>query len=142
MINRISRGQMFKEIVLTVSKRSSCLKKQVGALLLKDNRVIAIGYNGVLPNETPEKGLDTITGETHTVHAEANIIAYCAKNGISTNGCTLWVTLSPCEKCAELVIQSGIKRVVYLERYRDTIGIQMMRNNDIDIINYYDDGMG
>lgn len=135
---RISREEMFKEIVLVVSRRSSCLKKQVGALLLKDNRIIAIGYNGVLPHEDPETGFDQINNETHTVHAEANIIAFCAKNGIATGGCTLWVTLSPCEKCAELIIQAGIKEVVYLENYRDYTGISKLMKNDIKI-SYYGD---
>lgn len=135
-ITRIGRDQMFKEIVLTVAKRSSCLKKQVGALLVKDNRIIAISYNGVLPNQDPEEGYDKETGETKTVHAEANLIAYCAKHGISTKGCTMWVTLSPCEKCAEIIIQSGITKVIYLESYRDIAGAQKLIDNNIKVYKY------
>lgn len=130
---------MFAEIALIVSKRSSCLKKQVGALLLRDNRIIAIGYNGVLPHQNPDNGFNNITGETNTVHAEANIIAFCAKEGIRINGCTLWVTLSPCEKCAELIIQAGIKNVVFMEHYRDYTGIQKLEDNGIKVEHYNGD---
>lgn len=133
---RVSREEMFREIVLAVSKRSSCLKKHVGALLLKDNRVVAIGYNGVLPNIDPKIGYDEKTGETLTVHAEANIIAFCAKKGIPTDNCTLWVTLSPCEKCAELIIQSGIKEVIYLEEYRNSTGLELLKNNQVKVEKY------
>lgn len=138
-MSRISREKMFAEIALIVSKRSSCLKKQVGALLLRDNRIIAIGYNGVLPHQNPDNGFNNITGETNTVHAEANIIAFCAKEGIRINGCTLWVTLSPCEKCAELIIQAGIKNVVFMEHYRDYTGIQKLEDNGIKVEHYNGD---
>lgn len=135
-LERITREEMFKEIALTVSRRSSCLKKQVGALLIDDNRIIAIGYNGVLPHQHPRTGYDPTTHETHTVHAEANIIAYCAKKGIATERCTLWVTLSPCEKCAELIIQAGISKVVYLEEYRDFTGIMKLHDNNVIVERY------
>lgn len=127
---RISRNDYFVEVAKVTSKRSSCPKKSVGAVLVKENRIIATGYNGVLPKESHSLGLDK-DGITHTVHAEANIIAFCAKNGIATNDTTLYLTLSPCEKCAELIIQSGIKQVVYLEEYRDDTGLTKLRENDI-----------
>jgi dCMP deaminase len=127
---RISRGAYFKELIKLTSKRSSCHKKSVGAALVRDNRVIATGYNGVLPKEKHSMGLD-VNGVTHTVHAEVNIIAFCAKNGISTEGTTLYTTLSPCEKCAEIIIQSGIKQVLYIEEYRDDKGLIKLRENDI-----------
>jgi len=98
--------------------------------LTLDNRIIATGYNGVLPNEKHESGMDN-QGVTHTVHAEANLISFCAKNGIATDGTTLYTTLSPCEKCAELIIQSGIKEVIYLESYRDVKGLDKLINNDV-----------
>jgi len=127
---------MFMEIARTVSKRSTCLKQQVGAVLVKEGRVICIGYNGVLPGCDPKMGMDD-AGNTHTVHAEANIISFCAKEGISTKGCTLYVTLSPCEKCAELVIQSGIVKVYYLNEYRDISGIALLERSNIKCQNFY-----
>ncbi len=121
------------KIAEVVLLRSSCLKKQVGCVLVKDNRVIAMGYNGVLPGDNPEKGIDS-KGITHTVHAEANVIAFCAKNGIPTEGCILYTTLSPCENCAELIIQAGIKRVVYLENYREKTGIDFLLKHEVQVI--------
>lgn len=131
-MKRISRETMFMDIAEIVSKRSTCIKKQVGAVLVKDNRIICIGYNGVLPNTIASKGIDS-EGITHTVHAEANIISFCAKNGISTNDCTLYITLSPCEKCAELIIQSGIKNILFKEMYRKNTGLKLLKKHGINI---------
>ena len=127
---RISRSDYFGEVARITSQRSTCPKKSVGAVLVRDNRIIATGYNGVLPKESHKNGIDK-DGITHTVHAEANIISFCAKNGIATNGTTLYLTLSPCEKCAELIIQSGISQVVYIEEYRDDAGLNKLKENDI-----------
>lgn len=128
---RISRQSLFKEIAIAMSKRSSCMKKAVGAVLIRDNRIIATGYNGVLSKEQHSKGLASDGITTHTVHAEVNIIAFCAKYGIRTEGTVLYTTLSPCEKCAEIVIQAGIKEVLYIEQYRDDAGLTKLRENDI-----------
>lgn len=126
---------MFMEIAQVVSKRSTCNRKHVGAVLIKDNRVIAIGYNGVLPGTNPDEGIDA-EGNSKTVHAEANIIAFCAKHGISTQGAELYITLSPCVKCSELIMQAGIKTVCYLEPYRNDEGIQLIRKNNNPIMIY------
>lgn len=134
-MDRISREQMFSEIAKTVSKRSTCTRKQVGCVLVLENRIIAIGYNGVLPGRPESEGLDA-EGNSHTVHAEANVIAFCARNGISTFGTSIWVTLQPCEKCAELLIQAGICEVNYLEEYRCDKGIQLLTNNNIKVNKY------
>lgn len=130
MNKKITRIEFYTEAALLISRRSSCLKKQVGAILVKDRRVIAQGYNGVLPgdNHRNEIGED---GLSHTVHAEANIISFCAKHGIATEGATMYVTLSPCEKCAELIIQAGIESVSYQEEYRDTKGIEILKRYNI-----------
>jgi len=127
---RISREEYFVDVAELTAKRSTCPKKQVGAVLTLDNRVIATGYNGVLPNQKHDKGMDE-KGITHTVHAEANLISFCARHGIKTEGTVLWVTLSPCEKCAELLIQSGIKEVIYLESYRDVKGLDKLIDNGV-----------
>lgn len=127
MEGRISRSKFFMETAKLASQRSTCLKKKVGAVLVLENRLICVGYNGVLPGKDASTGIDN-DGITHTVHAEANIISFCAKKGIPVEGCDMYTTLSPCEKCAELIIQSGIKRVVFLERYRIVTGIELINS--------------
>lgn len=132
---RISRSELFMETAKLIAMRSHCPKKQVGAVLIRDNRIIATGYNGVLPGEKHSSAITT-DGITHTVHAEANLIAFCAKFGLATNSTILYITMSPCEKCAEIIIQAGIKEVVYLEEYRDTAGLTKLRENDVLIGQY------
>lgn len=122
---RISRQYLFMEMVKLLSLRSNCPRKQVGCILVKDNRVIAMSYNGVLPGIDPKEGIDE-EGNSKTVHAEINLIAYCAKQGIATEGCILYITLSPCVKCAEAIIQAGITTVYYLEDYRDPSGEELL----------------
>lgn len=129
---RITREELFIEIAQLVSLRSTCNRKRVGAVLVRDKRVVAMGYNGVLPGIDPSKGVDE-EGNSKTVHAEANLIAYCAKNGIRTQNTTLYTTLAPCEKCAELIIQAGIIKVVYIENYRDPAGVELLKSQNITI---------
>jgi len=116
------------------SKLSYCKRKQVGAIIVKDNIIISDGYNG-----TPA-GFDNCCedeqGNTHwyVLHAEANAILKVAK---STNNCkdaTLYLTHSPCKDCSKLVLQSGIKRLVYKEAYKDTSGIRFLLEAGLDII--------
>ena len=133
--SRISREEYFMEVAKLTAYRSTCPKKSVGAILIKDNRIIATGYNGVLPHIDHNKGIDE-AGKTHTVHAEANLISFCAKKGIPTEGTVLYTTLSPCDKCAELIIQSGIESVVYLEAYRDHSGTGKLIRNKIKVDSY------
>lgn len=122
---RITRTQLYVDMIKLVAKRSQCTRRHVGAILVKDNRIIAMGYNGVLPGADPATGIDE-KGNSHTVHAEINIIAFCAKNGIPTENTEMWLTLSPCEKCAETIIQAGIRAVYFLEHYRDDKGIKLL----------------
>lgn len=134
-MHRITRRELYMESAKLAAKRSQCTKKHVGCVLVKDRRISAIGYNGVLPGLNPLAGLDE-QGNTHTVHAEANVIAYCAKHGIATDNCEMYITLSPCEKCAELIIQAGIKSVTFLEKYRDETGILLLQKQGISVIQY------
>lgn len=129
---RIERNEYFIEIAKLTAKRSICPRKQVGAVLVKDGRIIATGYNGVLPKENHNNAQNP-DGSSATIHAEANLISFCAKEGIPTNGTTLYTTLSPCQKCAELIIQSGIIEVHYAEEYRDIEGIITLVDNDINV---------
>ena len=109
------------------SKLSKCKKKQVGCIAVRDNRIIATGVNGTLPGQ-PNKCED-YNGNTlpTVVHSELNLVCFCAREGISLKGATLFVTLSPCIDCAKMIVAAGVKRVVYDEVYRDTSGIEFLK---------------
>jgi dCMP deaminase len=106
--------------------------------LLRDKRIIATGYNG--PPEgahhCEDNHCDLSKPCTHAVHAEANLIAFCAKHGIATLGGTLFVTTSPCIKCAELIVQSGISQVIFDSEYRDEAGVNMLYNAGVLLYKY------
>lgn len=135
MIERISRDQMLMEMAITASKRSTCSRKHVGAIIARDGRVISIGYAGA-PSGMPHcmdhgclQGADG--GCIRTQHAEANAIAFAARKGIATERATLYTTVSPCLVCAKLIINAGIEQVWYLERYRKTEGINLLSEAEI-----------
>ncbi|NLZ51339.1 MAG: dCMP deaminase family protein [Rikenellaceae bacterium] len=115
------------------STNSYCKRRQVGALLVKDNMIISDGYNG-----TPS-GFENICEDENGVtkpyvlHAEANAITKIARSGNSANGATLYVTASPCLECSKLIIQSGIKRVVYCDDYRLEDGINLLKRAGIEV---------
>lgn len=115
------------------STNSYCKRRQVGALLVKDNMIISDGYNG-----TPS-GFENICEDENGVtkpyvlHAEANAITKIARSGNSANGATLYVTASPCMECSKLIIQSGIKRVVYCDDYRLEDGINLLKRAGIEV---------
>lgn len=111
---------------------SYCKRRQVGALLVKDRMIISDGYNG-----TPsgfENVCEDVNGVTlpYVLHAEANAISKVAKSGNSADGATLYVTASPCLECAKLIIQAGIRRVVYSDEYRLQDGIELLRKAGIE----------
>ena len=114
------------------AQNSYCKRRKVGALLVKDRMIISDGYNG-----TPS-GFENICEEDgvtkpYVLHAEANAITKVAKSGNSSEGATLYVTASPCMECSKLIIQSGIKRVVYRDEYRITDGIDLLRRAGIAV---------
>lgn len=126
--NKQSRfDERFMRFAEDVAEESSATKLKVGAVITRDNRPIGSGYNG-----TP-KGLDNkcedADGNTYdeVVHAEMNAICFLARTNESTEGTTLYTTSAPCLKCAALLIQCGIKRVVYKRRYRYDYGINLLR---------------
>lgn len=116
------------------AENSYCTRRQVGALIVKDKMIISDGYNG-----TPS-GFENICEDEHGVtkpyvlHAEANAITKIARSGNNSDGATLYVTASPCIECAKLIIQAGIKRVVYGEAYRLTDGIELLKRAGIEVI--------
>ena len=115
------------------AQNSYCKRRQVGALIVKDRMIISDGYNG-----TPsgfENVCEDESGVTkpYVLHAEANAITKVAKSGNSSEGATLYITASPCIECAKLIIQSGIKRVVYSDEYRLTDGVDLLRRAGIEV---------
>ncbi|UYE90980.1 tRNA-specific adenosine deaminase [Clostridium phage P21] len=133
--NRISRETLYMEVAKLMTGRSTCLRKAVGCVLVRDNRIVATSYNGV-PSGVEHCKTCLGPGCDIVIHAEAGLISYCAKHGISTEGTTMYVTLSPCESCANLIINAGIKKVVYLEEYRLTDGIEKLRYNNVEVEQY------
>ncbi|MBR5043582.1 MAG: dCMP deaminase family protein [Bacteroidales bacterium] len=124
--------QRYLEMAEIWAKNSYCKRRQVGALLVKDNMIISDGYNG-----TPS-GFENICEENgvtkpYVLHAEANAISKVAKSGNSSLGATLYVTASPCIECAKLIIQSGIKRVVYKDEYRLTDGVDLLVRAGVEV---------
>lgn len=115
------------------SENSYCKRRQVGALLVKDKSIISDGYNG-----TPS-GFENLCEDEdnktkpYVLHAEANAITKVAKSGNSSDGATLYVTASPCIECAKLIIQAGIKRVVYSEHYRYTDGVELLEKAGVEV---------
>lgn len=116
------------------SKLSYCKKRQVGALIVKDRMIISDGYNG-----TPsgfENNCEDDNGETlwYVLHAEANAITKLARTTNSSENSTLYITLAPCKECSKLILQAGIKRVVFIEKYKDDSGIEFLKNAGIDVV--------
>lgn len=162
---RISRDQMFTQICQTVAQRSTCLRSQVGAVIVKDGRVVSIGYNGPVAGapaceeippwtrydmnhgKLPVWKLEEIRERscmgpncTRSCHAETNAIAFAARSGVAVEGCTLYCTMSPCINCAKVIVNSGIREVKYLEEYRDTSGVDLLLKAGIAVGHIIDDG--
>ena len=116
------------------AKLSYCKRKQVGALIVKGNMIISDGYNGTPSGfENICEGEDKLT-KPYVLHAEANAITKVAKSNNSSDGATLYVTTSPCMECSKLIIQAGINRVVFKEKYRVTDGLDILKRAGIDIV--------
>ncbi|MCH5224345.1 MAG: dCMP deaminase family protein [Muribaculaceae bacterium] len=114
------------------SENSYCVRRQVGAILVKGQMIISDGFNGTpsgFPNVCEDEEGRTLP---YVLHAEANAITKVAKSNNSSDGSTLYVTDSPCIECAKLIIQAGIKRVVYSKLYRITDGIELMKSAGIE----------
>ena len=117
------------------AKLSHCTRKKVGALIVKDRMIISDGYNGTPSGFDNSCEIDNKT-KWEVLHAEANAILKCAKHGTSCNESTLYLTLSPCKECSKLIHQSGIKRVVFIEKYKDTTGIDFLKKAKVEVIEF------
>ena len=116
------------------AENSYCVRRKVGALVVKDKMIISDGYNG-----TPS-GFENVCEDeagvtkSYVLHAEANAITKLARSSNNSDGATLYITASPCIECAKLIIQAGIKRVVYGEQYRLIDGIELLKRAGIDVV--------
>ncbi len=124
----------YLEMAQIWAQNSYCERRKVGALIVKNKMIISDGYNG-----TPvgfENVCEDEAGVTksYVLHAEANAITKVAKSNNSSEGATLYVTASPCMECSKLIIQSGIRRVVFSEKYRTTEGLDLLQRANIEIV--------
>jgi dCMP deaminase len=141
---RPSWDEYFMAIVDLVSKRSTCLRRKVGAAIVKDKNILATGYNGA-PRGLPHcldigclrEELNVPTGERHELcrglHAEQNAIIQAAYHGVAIRGATLYATTQPCSICTKMIINAGIIRIVYKEGYEDRLAMQMLAEADIEL---------
>ena len=116
------------------AENSYCTRRKVGALIVKDKMIISDGYNGTPSGFENVCELDDGTTKPYVLHAEANAITKIAKSGNNSDGSTLYVTASPCMECSKLIIQSGIRRVVYSESYRLTDGIDLLKRAGVEVV--------
>ena len=124
--------EYFKELVNLTAKRSSCNRLHVGCLFIKENRIIAQGYNGYIAGCNHEE----IIKDNHniaTIHAEQNTITDCAKRGVSCNGCEAYITHFPCFNCMKLMVSCGICKINYINDYKNDELVNKLAN-DVNII--------
>lgn len=110
----------------TFAEQSYCTRLKVGSVLARDGRILATSYNGTISGLPNTCECEDGTTSDFTLHAEQNLITFCAKHGIPTNGTTIYITHSPCKQCSKLIAQSGIKEVVYAQPYKDPDGIAFL----------------
>ncbi len=135
---RPSFDDIYMELAENLSHKSHCVKIKVGAVLTKDTRIVSLGYNGPpagthnCDEEWPEEGCPRALkgGCSLALHAEENAILYAAKNKVTLEGATLYVTLSPCLACARIIYTTGIKKVIYLNSYAAYKGIAVEEGVD------------
>jgi dCMP deaminase len=131
---QVAFDKRYLEMALIWARNSYCIRRQVGALIVREKMIISDGYNG-----TPS-GFENICEDENNVtkpyvlHAEANAITKVAKSHNSSENSTLYVTTSPCMECAKLIIQSGIKRVVYCNRYHKPDGLDLLKRAGIELV--------
>ena len=127
MNNRPSWDEYFIKICLCTRERSPCERLKVGCLLVKENRIISQGYNGFLPG-CPHKSIIRDNHEQATVHAEQNAIADCAKRGVCCKDSIAYITHYPCIICTRILLASGVKKIYYLEDYKNDNLVEIFCN--------------
>lgn len=143
---RASWDDYFMQIAEVVKTRSTCMRRQVGAVIVKDNHIVTTGYNGAPSglkhctdvNSCERERLNIPSGERHelcrALHAEQNAIICASKLGVSVEGATIYITLQPCVICAKMLINAGIKRIVYKGNYPDKLSKLMLEEAGIELV--------
>lgn len=137
--------EYFTNQLPNIALRSTCLRRQIGAIITVDNVIVSTGYNGspfgfdhctVCAKDV--KGIESGKGqnECYACHSEMNAIAACASSGSSCKGGTIYISVSPCAYCAKLLIQSKIKRIVYVEHYPDVVSFDILNRAGIDVVQF------
>ena len=144
---RPSWDEYFMEIAHLVKKRATCLRRQVGAVIVKDKNILATGYNGApsgiehcLTRGCLREQMHIPSGERHEIcrglHAEQNAIIQAAKHGTDISGAVLYCTNQPCGICAKMLINAGIRRIIFEEGYPDQLAADMIKESGIDVVRY------
>jgi dCMP deaminase len=144
-IQRPSWDQYFMGIALEVAKRSTCPRAQVGAIIVRDKRILTTGYNGAptgLPHCTEVGCLMVGDHCVRTLHAEQNAIIQAALHGVSAGGGTIYVTHQPCLTCAKMIINAGIERVVYEGQYPDELAVSFLEQAGVELVHFGDEDEG
>ncbi len=147
MSDRVSWDDYFMQILDVVKTRSTCVRRQVGAVIVKDNRILSTGYNGApkgLKHCTKDTCLrlknNIASGQRHDLckatHAEQNAIIGAALYGVSIDGATIYISCSPCSLCSKMLINAGIKRIVYRGDYPDDFSLELLKEAGIELVKY------
>ncbi|WP_284345829.1 deoxycytidylate deaminase [[Clostridium] colinum] len=149
-MQRIDWDTYFIEIAKVVAKRASCFRRQVGAVIVKDNSIISTGYNGAPKgildcfeiNKCIRNDKNIPSGKNYeecmSLHAENNAITQCASNGVSCKGGTIYITHSPCSMCLKQIINAGIKRIVSIDKYPDELSDKLIKMSNIEFVLFKD----
>ncbi len=141
--------EYFMEIARVVAKRSTCLRNKVGALLVRNKRILSTGYNGSprglehcldVGCLREERNIESGTQQEicRAVHAEQNAIIQCAIHGVSTEGATLYCTHQPCILCAKMLINAGVRKVVYEQPYPDEEAMDYFRRAGVEVVRFHE----
>ena len=133
-VKQLRYDEAYMRMAAEWAQLSHCLRKQVGALIVKDRMIIADGFNGT-PTGFPNV-CENEEGETnwYVLHAEANAITKLARSNNSAVGATLYITMSPCRECSKLIHQAGISRVVYRDEYKDPQGLEFLKQAGVELV--------
>lgn len=134
-MNALKKLELYLDLAKRVAEESYCKRLQVGAIIVKDGNIISFGYNGT-PSGMPNKCEEEDVTFSYVLHAESNAITKACKSPISTEGATMYITHSCCLECAKLIIQSGIKKVYFINKYRDMAGIKLLENCGVYVDQY------
>lgn len=140
-MNRHSMPEVLLDIAFVMAHRATCQRAHVGAVVARSGRILSSGYNGApagMPHcEHPPDGDSELSRQEHcgrAVHAEANAVAFAARYGVALDGADLFCTMAPCVKCAQLIINAGIRTVTYEESYRDGNGVALLREAGLTVV--------